>query len=296
MDQLRTELKRKRTGSGRKWPLAVAVIFFGLFFCLGAQPAWAVLSQTANSPLSVDEGSSAAILDTNLEYTGAGTITYTVTAIPAHGALKIGVTTINISDTFTQDEIIFGLLTYEHDGTENFSDSFDFTVTDDDGSLSGTFSININPINENPPVITSNGGGDTASVAIDENTTAVTTVVATDADGTTPTYGLGGGVDDGFFTINGTSGALSFTTAPDYESPADSGSDNTYDVIVTATDGTYTDSQAIAVTISDVNDNAPVVDPGQSFTIDENLADLSNVGTPLTATDADVTATTFQNW
>mgnify|MGYP006303960233 FL=1 len=41
MNQLRTELKRKRTGSGRKWPLAVAVIFFGLFFCIAAQPAWA---------------------------------------------------------------------------------------------------------------------------------------------------------------------------------------------------------------------------------------------------------------
>ena len=42
-------------------------------------------------------------------------------------------------------------------------------------------SITVNEVNYNP-VITSNGGGATASINVDENTTAVTTVTATDLD------------------------------------------------------------------------------------------------------------------
>ena len=40
MDPTSTELERKPTGSGLKRPLAVAVIFFGLFLSIAAQPAW----------------------------------------------------------------------------------------------------------------------------------------------------------------------------------------------------------------------------------------------------------------
>ena len=49
-----------------------------------------------------------------------------------------------------------------------------------------------------------------------------------------------------------------FITAPDFEAPTDAGGDNVYDVTVQASDGTLTDTQAIAVTVTDVNDNAPV--------------------------------------
>ena len=45
-----------------------------------------------------------------------------------------------------------------------------------------------------------------------------------------------GGEDSGKFTINSDSGLLEFATAPDYESPLDSNSDNSYEVVVSATD------------------------------------------------------------
>jgi serralysin len=72
-------------------------------------------------------------------------------------------------------------------------------------------------------VITS---GATASVA--ENTTAVMTVTATDADlpAQTLTYSIVGGADAAKFAINSSTGALSFATAPDYEVPTDAGSNN----------------------------------------------------------------------
>ena len=66
----------------------------------------------------------------------------------------------------------------------------------------------------------------TASVA--ENTTAVLTVNATDADkpDQTVTYSLTGGDDQGAFTIDSNSGVLAFATAPDYEAFADNDNDN----------------------------------------------------------------------
>ncbi|MDJ0990302.1 MAG: DUF4347 domain-containing protein, partial [Desulfobacterales bacterium] len=96
-----------------------------------------------------------------------------------------------------------------------------------------------------PPVITSNGGGPTAAISVVENTAAVTTVTATDADpGDVPTFGITGGADAALFDIGTNSGVLTFRNPPDFENPADSDSDNVYEVEVTADDGSGgTDSQ-----------------------------------------------------
>jgi Ca2+-binding RTX toxin-like protein len=106
------------------------------------------------------------------------------------------------------------------------------------------------------PVITSNGGGATAAISVPENSTAVTTVAATDPDaGTTLLYSLSG-ADAGKFQISST-GVLSFVSAPDFEIPGDVGANNVYDVVVQVSDGTLTDSQAIAVTVTNVSGNIP---------------------------------------
>jgi hypothetical protein len=104
-----------------------------------------------------------------------------------------------------------------------------------------------------PPVLTSNGGGDNASLSIAENTTAVTTVTATDPDaGTTLEFAIVGGVDAGSFQINASSGALSFVSAPDFEHPTDSDHNNSYVVQVRASDGSLSDDQTITVNVTDV--------------------------------------------
>src|SRR5207247_10849105 len=80
-----------------------------------------------------------------------------------------------------------------------------------------------------------------------------TTVTSTDADaGAVVFYSIAGGADAAKFTIDSSTGALSFVAAPDYEKPTDAGKDNVYDVIVRTSNGTLTDSQAIAVTVTDV--------------------------------------------
>jgi hypothetical protein len=108
------------------------------------------------------------------------------------------------------------------------------------------------------PVITSNGGGDTASLFVPENTTAVGAVTASDADaGTTLAYSIVGGADAGLFHIDGASGALSFITAPDFEVPADADHDNSYVVQVRASDGLLSDDQTLTVSIANQKDTPP---------------------------------------
>ena len=44
--------------------------------------------------------------------------------------------------------------------------------------------------------------------------------------------------------------------APNFEAPTDAGGNNVYDVIVQVSDGTLTDTQAIAVTVTNANEGA----------------------------------------
>jgi hypothetical protein len=132
----------------------------------------------------------------------------------------------------------------------------------------GTYKISaiqLSTPSNHAPVITSDQGGGIATIALAENTTAVTTVTATDPDaGQTLSYSIGGGADAAKFTIGPSTGALSFVTAPNFELPTDAGGNNVYDVIVQASDGHGgIDTQRIVVTVSDVVENtvnhAPVV-------------------------------------
>ncbi|MGM9491342.1 beta strand repeat-containing protein [Ideonella sp. YS5] len=170
-------------------------------------------------------------------------------------------------------------------------------ATSADGSTADqAFSIAINGVNESSPVITSNGGAATASVNVAENSTAVTTVTATDADQPAAplVYSIVGGADAARFAINASSGALSFVSAPDSELPTDSGANNVYDVTVQVSDGTLTDTQAIAVTVTPQNEFAPVITSnGGGATTSVSVAENSTAVTTVTATDADLPLPTF---
>ncbi len=94
-----------------------------------------------------------------------------------------------------------------------------------DGTLtdSQAIAVAVTDVNDNAPVITSDGGGASASLNVAENSSAVTTVTATDLDGPSLTYSISGGADAAKFTINASTGVLSFLAAPDYEAPTDAG-------------------------------------------------------------------------
>ena len=135
----------------------------------------------------------------------------------------------------------------------NFNGSFSIATSISDGvapAITGSKAFTGTAVND-APVISSNGGSDTASVSVAENSTAVTTVVASDPDaGATLSYSIVGGADAAKFVINSATGALSFITAPNFFAPTDAGGNNVYDVTVQASDGFGgTDSQAIAVAV-----------------------------------------------
>lgn len=148
--------------------------------------------------------------------------------------------------------------TKNSDGTWNIIDQRGGD-TDDADTLSGVEYLKFAdttiklPVNA-APAITSDGGGSAASRNVAENSVAVTTVKASDPDaGTTLTYSITGGADAALFTINTSTGVLSFKSASDYEAPKDAGRNNVYDVTVKAADaGGLSDTQAIRVTVTDV--------------------------------------------
>ena len=156
--------------------------------------------------------------------------------------------------------------------------TFQFAAKDDDGvedPSPATAAITVTASND-APVITSNGGGDAAAVSVAENTTAVTTVTSTDVDSPSRTYSIFGGADASKFTINSTTGVLSFVSAPNYESPIDAGGNNVYDVIVQVSDGTLTDLQSIAVTVTNAN---------ESPTLASGLTVIANTANAFTVPD-----------
>ena len=104
------------------------------------------------------------------------------------------------------------------------------------------------PPGNTAPVITS---ATTASSA-ERNTDVFYTATATDADGNTLTFSVSGGSDAGLFFVDGATGDLSFTRAPDFENPTDANTDNIYEVTLSASDGTATTTLNLSVTINDV--------------------------------------------
>jgi 6-phosphogluconolactonase (cycloisomerase 2 family) len=170
------------------------------------------------------------------------------------------------------------------DTSASFSAAGTYTLrlTANDSALSvfDELMVTVTNVNEFPPVITSNGGGASAAVSAAENQTAVTDVNASDGDGTSPTYSIAGGPDAARFAIVPATGVLTFVTAPNFEAPTDVGGNNVYDVIVQASDGSLSDTQTLALTVTDVAEN-----PGSPLYF--SLVDLATVG-GVTADNEDV--------
>ena len=97
----------------------------------------------------------------------------------------------------------------------------------------------------NPPII----DGSTTSFSVLENQTSAFTVQASDADGDTLTYTISGGDDASLFNISST-GVVTFITAPDFEIPGDMNSDNNYQLAVTVSDGSASDTESFTVTVT----------------------------------------------
>lgn len=150
-----------------------------------------------------------------------------------------------------------------------------------------------NPLYNFDPVITSNGGGATASVAVAENTTKVTTIVAADQNiNQSLTYSISGGADAQLFKVDA-GGALSFVSAPNFEKPLDANHDGFYEVQVSVTDGDFgLDTQTLRVKVTNVNEKPTIVSGGggdrANYVVSEDsLEHRPRIVTKIEATDPD---------
>jgi Ca2+-binding RTX toxin-like protein len=160
---------------------------------------------------------------------------------------------------------------YEAAGDADDDNIYEVVVAASDGMLSDTqaLSVTVSNVNEAPVI----SGDDTASVGVNENSTVVTTVASGDPEGSALTYSIAGGADATRFTIDAATGVLAFVTAPNYEAPSDAGANNLYDVVITVSDGALTDTQALAVTVTNIVDGVTVTGTGGGNTLTGTVAE-----------------------
>jgi VCBS repeat-containing protein len=99
---------------------------------------------THNNAMSVDQGDSVVATNTNLRATdsesGATELTYRLNpdgagSVPTYGELRLNGVALDDLDTFTQDDVDNGRLSYHHDDSCSAFDQFNFNVTDADGGI-----------------------------------------------------------------------------------------------------------------------------------------------------------------
>jgi len=116
------------------------------------------------------------------------------------------------------------------------------------------------------------------SLHVDENTSGVVyTATADDPEGNALTYTLSG-TDAELFQLDANNGTLTFKAPANYEAPVEANNDNTYDLLLTANDGSLNSvAQALAISIDNINE-APELTVNQGATV--------NTGRTITLTTA----------
>ena len=131
----------------------------------------------------------------------------------------------------------------------------------------------------------------TFSYSAQENQTTAFTATASDADGDSLTFNISSGSDADVFAIGSSSGIVTFATAPDFEIPGDSNSDNVYELTVRVSDGTAAATQAFTVTVTNDTSDDPVSANFDGVLIRDGYIQSATVCIPVMDSDGDATCT-----
>jgi VCBS repeat-containing protein len=230
---------------------------------------------TSSASTNAAENQTSAITVTAYDQDAGATLAYSIVGGPDASLFNIDSTTGVLS--------FLSAPNFEMPADSDTDNVYDVQVQVSDGSLSDTQTILVTVTNVNEaPAITSS-----ATPSAQENQTSALTVTATDPDaGATLTYSIVGGADASLFSINSATGVVTFNSAPNFESPADAGGNNVYDIQVQVSDGSLTATQNVAITVTNVNE-APTITSSATANAAENQTSALTV----TATDPDAGAT-----
>ena len=195
--------------------------------------------------------------------------------------------TSDVNNTFTLSgtdagslTITAGVVTLKTSADFEAKTSYSFNVIANDGLNNTTQAVvvSVNNLNDNVPTFTS---GITGSV--NENapiTTVIYTAATTDVDNLLPvTYTLGGADLDLLF-IDAVSGVVTLKTSANFEAKT------SYNFNVIANDGSNNSTQAVVVSVNNLNDNVPTFTSGITGSVNEN-APITTVIYTAATTDAD---------
>ena len=224
------------------------------------------------SPLAND------VIDAGSDYYG---LSVSISA-PSNGSASLDESNTII---YTPNENYFG------------ADSLTYTVNVDGTSASANITIDVVSVND-PPTFKDF----VSTSSIDENTLNVLSVTVEDVEEDAIGYSLSGN-DADKLSIS-TSGAITFKTNPDFETPTDTNSDNSYEITIEASDGSDTVSDNLIITILDVeNEGNPIIEGLSSQSVNENdsisisftVTDPQNdtIAYSLTGVDKDLFTLTF---
>ena len=223
------------------------------------------------------------------ENTGAGQVIYTAVADDSGDNIVAGPITYSLtenSDSALSIDASTGEVTLNVDPDHETQAQYSFAVIATDGagnaSAAQSVTLDINDLDDTAPTITS---GDTAT-SIEENTGAgqvVYTVAADDSfdvsDGAALASGITG-TDADAFEINSETGEVTLIEDADYDSQ------NTYNFIVTASDGVNPPAEKeITLQVLNVIDGPPVFTSNTVANIDENIGENQVVYTAVAESD-----------
>jgi VCBS repeat-containing protein len=204
----------------------------------------------STSSLSIAEGSTAIGTIAASDPDASSTLSYTISGTDSS---KFSINASSGAIAFLSPP------NFESPTDNGLDNTYNFTVTVSDGSLSSSQSIAVavGNVNEAPSFSIA------SAQSYVENSGATISVAANDPDASSSlTYTLSG-TDASKFTIS-SSGVLSFSSAPDYEAPSDSGSNNIFNVSVAVSDGVNSSSVALVISLTDdTSDNFGIRLPAQ---------------------------------
>ncbi len=258
---------------------------------------------TTNAGTTVSEGSSgnvitAAMLSTADADDIGNQLIYTLDSVPSNGQLLRSGIALLANESFTQQDIDDGLITYNHNGSETVSDSFEFTVADggENGAISSnaTFSISVAPVNDEQSVVST-----ATPVSVTEGSSVTLTgteLLASDVDNTATelVYTVTGAPANGQIQVSGVN--QSTFTQQDINDGLvtylHNGGESSSDTVSFSVDDGAGSSSAASLnfSVTAVNDEQSVVATSSPVSVTEGSS-VTLTGTELLASDVDNTAT-----